>query len=85
MSKKEVKKVSKAPFNELPLGKENYLMMLAGLVVIIIGFVLMSGGDTDIYNFMKMKIAPNVLLLGFFFEIYAIMKKPKAKTDNTEA
>jgi len=84
MSKKEVKKGSKAPFNELPLGKENYLMMLAGLVVIIIGFVLISG-SSDIYNFTKMKIAPNVLLLGFIFEIYAIMKKPKAKADNTEA
>ena len=82
MSKKEVKKVSKAPFNELPLSKENYLLMLAGLVIIIIGFVLISG-SADIYNFTKMKIAPNVLLFGFLFEIYAIMKKPKVK--NPEA
>ncbi len=84
MSKKEVKKVSKVPFNELPLGKENYIMMLIGLVIIIIGFILISG-STDIYNFTKMKIAPNVLLIGFLFEIYAIMKKPKAKVNNPEA
>ncbi len=82
MSKKEVKKVSKAPFNELPLSKENYILMLVGLGIIIIGFVLISG-STDIYNFTKMKIAPNVLLFGFLFEIYAIMKKPKVQ--NPEA
>jgi hypothetical protein len=78
MSKKAEKKVSTAPYNELPLHKENYLLMIAGFVVIIIGFVLISG-DKDIYDFRKMVIGPIVTVSGFLFEIYAIMKKPKNK------
>jgi hypothetical protein len=79
MSKKEVKKVSKAPYNELPLHKENYMLLIAGLLIIIIGFALMCGGDKDIYNFRKMVISPIIVVFGFLFEIYAIMKKPKNK------
>jgi hypothetical protein len=60
--------------------------MLAGIVVIIIGFVLMSGGrytDPDVFNAdelfstRRITIAPIVVLLGFAIEIYAIFHKKK--------
>jgi len=67
------------------LGKENYVLIAIGFVIIIIGFILMAGGgsddpnvfDPDIFSFRRITLAPVVLLFGFIFEIYAIMKKPK--------
>jgi len=67
------------------LGRENYKLMAIGFVIIIIGFILMAGGGSDdpnvfsyeIFSFRRITLAPMVLLLGFIFEIYAIMKKPK--------
>jgi len=67
------------------LGKENYKLMAIGFVIIVIGFILVAGGGSDdpnvfnpdIFNFRRLTVAPIVLLFGFVFEIYAIMKKPK--------
>ena len=67
------------------LDKENYKLMAIGFAVIILGFILLAGGGSDdpnvfndnIFNFRRLTIAPVVLLIGFAFEIYAIMKKPK--------
>jgi hypothetical protein len=61
--------------NTYSFSKLNYQLMLIGLVVIAIGFVLMSGTE-DIFNTTKMTIAPIVVMIGFAFEIYAILKKP---------
>lgn len=67
------------------LGKENYKLMAIGFAIIVIGFILMAGGGSedpnvfnpDIFSFRRITLAPVVLLFGFIFEIYAIMKKPK--------
>jgi len=66
-------------------GRENYVIMLIGLVVIIIGFLLMSGGKStdpnvfneEIFSFRRITLAPIVVLLGYGIEIYAIVKKAK--------
>ena len=67
--------------------KENYMIMFAGLAVIILGFILMSGGksadpnvfnEAEIYNARRITIAPILILLGLVIEGYAIMKKPTA-------
>ena len=67
------------------LGKENLKLLAIGFGIIVLGFILMSGGATEdptafnpeIFNFRRITLAPIVVLLGFAFEIYAIMKKPK--------
>ncbi len=67
------------------LGKENYLLMLIGFAIIIIGFVLMMGGKSEspevfneeVFSFTRITLAPIVVLFGFVFEIFAIMKRPK--------
>lgn len=67
------------------LGKENYRLLAIGFVIIVIGFLLMIGGGSDdpnvfshdIFSFRRITLAPLILLFGFLFEIYAIMKKPK--------
>lgn len=67
------------------LGRENYKLLAIGFVIIIIGFLLMLGGKSDnpaefsdeIFSFRRITLAPIVVLAGFVFEIWAIMKKPK--------
>lgn len=55
--------------------KENYRLMLASIGVIVLGFVLMIG-ETDIYDFRKIVLAPIVVLAGFGLGFVAILKKP---------
>ena len=57
--------------------KQNYMLMIIGLIVVVLGFVLMYGTE-DIYDFRKTTLAPVVVVLGFLIEIVAIMKKPKS-------
>ena len=67
-------------------------MVLIGLGIIILGFILMAGGGSDdpnvfdesIFSFTRITLAPIVVLLGFGFEVYAIMKKPKSETKDEE-
>lgn len=65
-------------------GKSNYLLLLVGIVIITIGFILMTGpGSTethfepDIFSFRRIKLAPAICFFGFTFIIYAIMHRPK--------
>lgn len=68
------------------LGRENYKLMAIGFAIIIVGFILMAGGKSDdpavfsddIFSFRRITLAPLIVLGGFVFEIYAIMKRPKA-------
>jgi Protein of unknown function (DUF3098). len=68
-------------------GKDNYMWMIAGIVLVGIGILLMAGGKSDdpnvfkeneVYSFRRITIAPILILLGLGIEIYAIFKKPKA-------
>ena len=66
------------------LGKENIRLLAIGFLIIVVGFVLMIGGKSDdlnvfnneIFSFQRITLAPIVVMFGFIFEIYAIMKKP---------
>lgn len=72
---------------KMVLTTHNYKLMLIGLAIIIIGFVLMSGGGSDdpnvfnydMFSFRRITLAPIIVLGGFIFEIYAIMHQPKNK------
>ncbi|MBC7688162.1 MAG: DUF3098 domain-containing protein [Aquabacterium sp.] len=75
-----------APVTKGLFGKENYLMMLAGLIVLALGFFLMAGGkssdpnvfnDNDVYSTTRITIAPMLIIAGFIIEIFGIMRKPK--------
>ncbi|HLO82501.1 MAG TPA: DUF3098 domain-containing protein [Chitinophagaceae bacterium] len=67
--------------------KENYLWMGIGIVIILLGFLLMSGGKSadpkvfdehEVYSFRRITIAPILIMAGLMVEVYAIMKRPKA-------
>lgn len=82
-----VTKKSKKEDNGFALGKENYRLMAIGFGIIVIGFLLMLGGKSEnpnefsdaIFSFRRITLAPVIVLAGFVFEIWAIMKKPSAK------
>lgn len=63
--------------------KVNFTLLAIGMLIIVIGFVLMSGsGSTettfnpDIFSARRIKVAPLVCLFGFLFIIYGILRKP---------
>ena len=64
----------------LAFSKINYILLIVGLAIIVVGFMLMSGESTteeafnpDIFSDIRIKIAPMVCLFGFLFEIVAIL------------
>ena len=70
------------------LDKTNFILLAVGMVVVIIGFLLMTGpGSTeemfepDIFSVRRIKVAPVVCFFGFIFMIYAILRKPKNVQD----
>jgi len=79
-----IKNENKGKLN-FALARENYKLLAIGFGIIIVGFLLMLGGKSDspdkfsqdIFSFRRITLAPIVVLAGFIFEIWAIMKKPK--------
>ena len=72
----------------MPFGAKNYALMAVGVLVLVVGFMLMSGGgnhtatefDWSIYSTRRITIAPIVVLLGFVIEILAIMVRFNTKS-----
>ncbi len=65
-------------------GRINFIMMAVSMLVVIVGFILMSGGSSDEHHFnpeifsaMRVKVAPIVCFVGFVSMIGAILIKPK--------
>ena len=68
---------------EMMFNRENYIYMLAGVGLILVGLALMSGGkmpspdvwdENLIYGFRRTVLAPFVILAGLGLEVYAIFK-----------
>ena len=69
--------------------KSNYKYVIIGIIFILLGFILMSGGGSDnpnvfseeIYSFRRIRVAPALILIGFGIQVYAILKSPKNKDE----
>jgi len=69
----------------MALSRENYLILAAGFAVIVLGFILMSGGGSEspdefdyaMFSWRRITLAPILVLLGFGIEAYGIMKRPR--------
>ena len=81
--KDKFSKISDPNDSRMPLTMKNYVLLLAGFVIIVAGFVLMSGGGSDdpsvfnyeMFSWRRITLAPIMVIGGFAFEIYAIMKR----------
>lgn len=72
--------------------RRHYLLAGLGLVFMIIGYILMSGGGSDdptVFNpaiFAPRRIvwAPMLIILGILTEIFAIMYRPRSERTEEE-
>jgi len=66
--------------NTMIFSRNNYLIMLAGIALLVIGFVIMTMEKAE-YGFgpLGLTVGPAFLMVGFLVEIYAILHKDKAK------
>lgn len=75
--------------NNFAFDKKNYMLLAVGMVVVVVGFILMSGAGSneeafnpEIFSVRRIKVAPLVSLAGFVFIVYAILHRPaSSKTD----
>lgn len=67
----------------MPLTRKNYLLLVIGFLVVLTGFVLMTGGGSDspdefnyaMFSWRRITLAPILVIGGFVVEIFAIMKR----------
>jgi hypothetical protein len=72
--------------NLFAFGKINFQLILIGIGIIIVGYLLMVGGGSDdpnvfneeIFSFRRITLAPIVLIIGYGFVFYAILKNHDA-------
>lgn len=70
---------------ELAFGKINYILMAVGIVLLALGYILLSGGGSDdpnvfnpaMFDARRLVWAPILIVLGFVVEIVAILFKGK--------
>lgn len=91
---KRIKNDSEGIQSVFLFGKKNYIFMGIGLAVILLGFLLMSGGEAntrpdgvldpnywneDVFSWRRIRLAPFIVLVGFGIEVYAILLNPDKK------
>lgn len=73
--------------------KRNYILMGVSVAIILLGFVLMSGGGSEdaqsfnpeIFSSRRIVLAPIVCVIGFVLMVYAILAKPQTKASDNES
>ncbi len=66
-------------------GKINYILLIAGVVVLLVGYICLSGGGSDdptkfnpaLFDTRRLVVAPLLIVAGLVVEIFAIMLRPK--------
>lgn len=71
--------------SKLAFGKKNYILMLVGIVVLIVGFIIMTLDNKQYgLGFMGITLGPIVVMAGFVIELFAIMVKDKTHENTQE-
>lgn len=72
--------------SQRPFSKINFWMMGVCVALIIIGFLLMSGGGStdesfnpEVFSTRRIVVGPLLSFLGFLFMAFAIIYRPKNK------
>lgn len=68
---------------KMPLTRKNYILLLIGFAVILLGFILMAGGGSDapdefnyaMFSWRRITLAPILVIGGFVVELFAILKR----------
>lgn len=74
--------------NRFVFGKDNYLIIIGGVIVSLVGFILMIGGGSEnpnefnadeLFSWRRITLAPFMVIIGYVAVIYGIMKKRKTE------
>ena len=69
---------------KMVLGRKNYMFIIIGCIVVLLGFVLMSGGgsedpnvfnEDELFSFRRITLAPFLVMSGYGLVLFGIMKK----------
>lgn len=77
---------------DFAFGKENFILIAVAVLLIVIGFVLMSGGGSsdgvsfnpEIFSSRRIVVAPVITVLGFFLVIVGILWNRKGNKREDE-
>jgi hypothetical protein len=76
--------------DDMPFTGVNYKLLLIGLAIVVLGYVLMSGGGNgdpnafdakELFSARRITVAPIVVVAGYIFIAYAILKKSGGSTN----
>lgn len=84
--------IDRVPDDKRPFGKMNYLAMAGCMILIIVGFILMSGPGSsveggfnpDIFSTRRIVVGPALTFLGFLLMAFAILITPKSENHKNE-
>jgi len=89
-TEKKVKpEIEKTTLRERPFVKMNFILMGVCLAMIVLGFILMSGGGSsieggfnpDIFSTRRIVVGPAISFLGFLLMAFAIIWSPKKEKE----
>ena len=64
--------------SNLPFNKNNYKLMITGIVIIFLGFFIMTLDKEEYgYGFLGLTLGPIIVLFGFIFQFFSIFYKGK--------
>ncbi|MDR1006783.1 MAG: DUF3098 domain-containing protein [Bacteroidales bacterium] len=86
-NKKQIASGNAKPSFGFAFERINYILMLVGVGLIIIGYVLLTGGGSDnpdvfnydLFNFRRLILSPLFIIAGLIVEVFAILKKSKTE------
>ena len=70
--------------SKMVLGRKNYNFIILGCLVVLLGFILMSGGgsedpnvfnEEELFSFRRITLAPFLVISGYGLVLFRIMKK----------
>lgn len=90
IEKKDPQGLNRMSAKERPFSKVNYYLMGGCVALIVIGFLLMSGGGStvengfnpEIFSTRRIVVGPTIAFLGFLLMAFAIIYKPKSKQES---
>lgn len=74
----------------MALSKENFKYIIIGCIVVLVGFILMSGGgsenpnefnEEELFSFRRITLAPFMVMTGYGIVLFGILKKPKKQAN----
>ncbi len=87
MATKKPKTKGNEEVSPFVFNRENYILVIAGLIALTAGFLLLIGGGSDnpkvfnfaLFDFQRLTLAPILILIGYIIEMFAILRRPKSK------